>query len=85
MALTEAVNVTAIAVFQFQRFDFGSVFTTSGFSAIESDSWKFVMVHFVNVDGLFGFRGLENRTPAMARRTCSQKRPVFRVASRRFG
>ena len=42
------------------------------------------MVNFVNVDGLFGFRGLEDRTPAKARRRCSQKRPVFRVASSRF-
>ena len=42
-----------VAVFQFQRFDFASVFTTSDFSAIESDSWEFVMVNFVDFEGLF--------------------------------
>lgn len=84
IALTTAVATTMVAVFQFQRFDFASVFTTSGFSAIESDPWEFVMVNFANFDGLCGFRGLEDRTPANTRRRYPQKRPVFRVASSRF-
>ncbi len=83
VAITGAVT-NAVSSRQFQRFDFGSVCTTSGFSAIESDSWEFIMVNFVNVDGLCGFRGLEDRTLAKARRRDSQKRPVFRVASSRF-
>ena len=53
LAFEAAVATAMVVVFQFQRLDFGLVFTTSGFSAIESDSGEFVMVNFVNFDGLF--------------------------------
>lgn len=45
LAFATTDSVTVIVVFQFQRFDFGSVFTTSDFSVIESDSLEFVMVN----------------------------------------
>ena len=61
MVRAQAVATAMVAVFQFQRLDFASVFTTSDFSAIESDSWMFVMVNFANLDGLCGFRGLERQ------------------------
>ena len=50
-----------------------SFFIDSDCSKIESASWEFVMLNFVNFEGLFW---LVDRTPAKARRTYSQKRLV---------
>ena len=63
---------------RFKRLTFGSVvFTASDSSAIESDSYKFVMVNFVNVEGLFWFCGFGIECPQKSAAKTSLKAPGF--------